>query len=413
MKKRFSTITLRETGEKKKVQITSDSKPVIRKELIDKWQALIDTAARIVNVPSGLIMRLNEENIEVFLKSETEGNPYKKGEKADLVYGLYCETVIGKQEKLIVADATKNAVWKDNNPDVGINMISYLGFPINWPDGEVFGTVCLLDNKENHYNKNYENLLFHIKKHIESDLNLSVLNSNLKHRNTELEHLNNTKSRFLSLISHDIRGNIATIDEFLKLIIKDYDNLDKERIKTLLSSLSQNASTSYETLENLLRWSKNDVVQLEPDLAQVDIIATIERVLHYYKQSIELKSISIKKHYSEARAFVYSDENMLTVIFRNIISNAIKYNRKRGSIHISVDKTDDKHIVEIKDTGIGIEKINLENLFMYREEEKTGTGGESSAGIGLMITKEFLDKLDAQIEVESKRHEGTTIKIML
>ena len=155
------------------------------------------------------------------------------------------------------------------------------------------------------------------------------------------------------------------------------------------------------------------MVQLEPDLAQVDIIATIERVLHYYKQSIELKSISIKKHYSEARAFVYSDENMLTVIFRNIISNAIKYNRKRGSIHISVDKTDDKHIVEIKDTGIGIEKINLENLFMYREEEKTGTGGESSAGIGLMITKEFLDKLDAQIEVESKRHEGTTIKIML
>ena len=218
MKKRFSTITLRETGEKKKVQITSDSKPVIRKKLIDKWQALIDTAARIVNVPSGLIMRLNEENIEVFLKSETEGNPYKKGEKADLVYGLYCETVIGKQEKLIVADATKNAVWKDNNPDVGINMISYLGFPINWPDGEVFGTVCLLDNKENHYNKDYENLLFHIKKHIESDLNLSVLNSNLKHRNTELEHLNNTKSRFLSLISHDIRGNIATIDEFLKLI---------------------------------------------------------------------------------------------------------------------------------------------------------------------------------------------------
>ena len=76
-------------------------------------------------------MKLNEETIEVFVKSNTEGNPYKTGEEAKLIYGLYCETVIGTQKQLLVPDATKSKVWNENNPDVDINMISYLGLPVN------------------------------------------------------------------------------------------------------------------------------------------------------------------------------------------------------------------------------------------------------------------------------------------
>ena len=148
---RYSKVTIRGEQQSKIVKIGSSLKPDIEKAIIEKWQSIIDTGARLVDVPSGLIMRLKEQTIEVFLSSKTTNNPYKAGEQAELVYGLYCETVIGKQQKLLVSDATKNEVWKDDNPDVEINMISYLGYPLNWPDGEVFGTVCLLDNKENQY----------------------------------------------------------------------------------------------------------------------------------------------------------------------------------------------------------------------------------------------------------------------
>src|SRR6056297_1282758 len=163
---KYANVIIRSRNESKKVKIGSASKPDISLTVMRKWQSLLDTVAKIVNVPSALIMRLNENSIEVFLKSRTEGNPYEKGEEAKLIYGLYCETVIGTQEKLMVPDATKSEVWSKNNPDVDINMISYLGFPINWPDGEVFGTVCLLDNKENNYNDNFKKLLHLTKKHI-------------------------------------------------------------------------------------------------------------------------------------------------------------------------------------------------------------------------------------------------------
>ncbi len=180
MKKKQSTVTIREFQKQKTVSITTDDMPEINSEIINKWQSLIDVTAKIVNIPSALIMKLNENTIEIFLKSQTDGNPYEVGEKTELIYGLYCETVIGTQKKLLVPDATKSFVWKDNNPDIDLNMISYLGFPINWPNNDVFGTICLLDNKENDYSKNYEDLLLKIKQHFETDLKLLVDNQELK-----------------------------------------------------------------------------------------------------------------------------------------------------------------------------------------------------------------------------------------
>lgn len=211
MNERHSNITVRETNKRKTVKIGSELKPEIVSGVIRKWQSLIDITAKIVGVPSGLIMKLNEETIEVFVKSNTEGNPYEAGEEAKLIYGLYCENVIGTQKQLLVPDATKSKVWKENNPDVGINMISYLGLPINWPDGEVFGTVCLLDKKENHFSADYIDLLTQVKNHIETDLQLLVASKELDRQNIELkqtvelnEKLRNSDKRFRIIFENSL-----------------------------------------------------------------------------------------------------------------------------------------------------------------------------------------------------------------
>jgi len=410
---KFSTINLRESNQSKKVRIGSDLKPVIQEKIITKWQSLIDTAARIVNVPSGLIMRLNEKTIEVFLKSNTPGNPYENGEEADLVYGLYCETVVGTQEKLIVPDASKSSVWKDNNPDVDINMISYLGFPINWPDGEVFGTVCMLDNKENHYTSDYENLLMQVKDHLENDLELLITNQELKEKSKQLEQLSKTKSRFLSLISHDVRGNIATNDEFIKMIIEDLDQYNNDSLKPLLESISKSTTESREILEDLLSWSRNDILQLKPEPEEINITAVIDKILRFFHHGISIKNINVQTSYYTANALIRSDENMLTVALRNIISNAIKYNYKNGDLKISVKKQDDKHIISIGDTGRGMPQETIDRLFTYEPGQSRGTHREDSAGIGLILTKEFLDKLGAEISVSSKPGLGTNVELVL
>jgi c-di-GMP phosphodiesterase len=408
---RFSTVTIRGRNESRRVKIGSTLKPEIQESIINKWQSLIDTVARIVKVPSGLIMRLNEDTIEVFLRSNTEGNPYEKGEKAALRYGLYCETVIGEQQKLLVPDATKSKTWRENNPDVAIDMISYLGYPVNWPDGEVFGTVCLLDNKENNYNKDYQDLLHQIKMHLENDLEILVLNKDLNEINIQLHTSNTLKSKFLSLISHDIRGSVAGINEFIKMIVRDFDQYDRTRLKLILETLGQNASSANDTLENLLSWSRNDILQLQPDLKYINIVDVIENLLFFFNQSILMKGIKVSKSYDSKKAYVIADENMITVVFRNLISNAIKFNNKHGEIQITIKNLGEKQEITIKDSGIGMCQETKEKLFMYDKNHAMGTQGESSAGIGLILTKEFLEKLDAQIDVISETGKGTTVRV--
>jgi len=191
------------------VPITSSEKPLIKKEIERKWQTLVDLMAKVIGVPSGLIMKLDESSIEVFLKSRQKENPYHEHEQADLATGLYCETVVGKRTSLIVPNAREDPEWKDN-PDVKLKMISYLGFPIVWPDGEVFGTLCVLDNKKNKYSDLYIELMLQFREVLELDLKILLERDYLKKQNL-------SKELILREIHHRVKNNFNAIISFLRL----------------------------------------------------------------------------------------------------------------------------------------------------------------------------------------------------
>ncbi|HDZ16946.1 MAG TPA: PAS domain S-box protein, partial [archaeon] len=154
---------------------------VIPKDIIHKWQKFANLLAEFIQIPAALIMKLNPPYIEVFTSSKTNENPYKVGEKEYFdKSGLYCEHVIKTRNKLLVSNAIKEEYW-NKNPDIKLGMISYLGFPLFWPDGEAFGTICVLDLKENHYNENQNSLLEEFKHIIET--HLSLLYENCKRDN--------------------------------------------------------------------------------------------------------------------------------------------------------------------------------------------------------------------------------------
>jgi GAF domain-containing protein len=158
----------------------------VGEEIVAKWQSVVDTMAELIHVPAGLIMRISSSDIEVFVASETKGNPYHPGDKEHLIdSGLYCETVIRTKSRLLVPNATTDEEWKDN-PDIELDMISYLGYPIILPTGDVFGTICVLDDKENRYSEIYEQLVLQFKEVIESHLLLLHKNQALSQVNQEL-----------------------------------------------------------------------------------------------------------------------------------------------------------------------------------------------------------------------------------
>jgi PAS domain S-box-containing protein len=146
------------------------SEIVIPDDVVAKWQSALNILAKVVQVPAALIMKVEPPFIEVFRSSESSGNPYRVGDR-ELLAGLYCERVITSRKKLLVPNALKDPDW-DKNPDIKLGMISYLGLPLLWPNGEVFGTICVLDSKENRYQAEYESLLRQFKRLVEAHLSL-------------------------------------------------------------------------------------------------------------------------------------------------------------------------------------------------------------------------------------------------
>jgi GAF domain-containing protein len=148
----------------------------IPSHILDSWQDIVDLLVDLIDVPAALIMHVHDPDIEVFVASRNESNPYVAGDSEHVWgSGLYCETVLKTKEKLLLPDARLDPGW-DHNPDIELGMISYLGLPIMLPDGEPFGTICVLDNRPNGYSARYEALLAKMRDLIESELEMVHVN---------------------------------------------------------------------------------------------------------------------------------------------------------------------------------------------------------------------------------------------
>src|SRR6202008_4981149 len=135
-------------------------------EIIRKWQNVVNLLAEIMHVPSASIMRVDPPHIKIFVSSSSKGNPCEPGA---LDTGPYCKTVLKTGQPLLVPDALENEAWKANL-QVRLGMISYLGVPISWPDGRLFGTICVRDNKRNEYSEAYLKLLLPFRDMLQADL---------------------------------------------------------------------------------------------------------------------------------------------------------------------------------------------------------------------------------------------------
>ncbi|ABM01301.1 diguanylate cyclase/phosphodiesterase [Shewanella amazonensis SB2B] len=164
------------------------------------WQEIVDLVADITECPSALIMRIHEDDIEVFASSRSAGNPYVPHARDALGHGLYCETVIRERQQLEVPNALKDPEWA-NNPDIKLGMICYCGLPIFWPDNTPFGTICILDNKERHFNDRVHALLGRFQSALEGHLQILYHKSELKVLNEELEHKVQERTQRLAELS--------------------------------------------------------------------------------------------------------------------------------------------------------------------------------------------------------------------
>lgn len=235
----------------------------------------------------------------------------------------------------------------------------------------------------------------------------------LKKSEARLKELNATKDKLFSIIGHDLKGPLNNILGFSELINQGFENYSTDEIKRynkLIYQLSQSVS---ELLENLLTWSRaqRNIINVLPH--NVAIYFTVEKCFGLLIQNAIQKEIRLKNNVPPSTV-VFADEAMITTVLRNLISNSIKFTHRGGTISISATPFSETVEIEVKDTGIGIAPEKIPHLFQPNENQSSvGTEGEKGTGLGLIICKDFVDKNNGNIRVESEQDTGTTFVISL
>jgi PAS domain S-box-containing protein len=144
-------------------------KPDIPDDILARWQEIVDLTAEIVEVPAALINRFEPEYIEILATSSKSGNPYKPGDRASLAKRPYCSALRSAESMFLLRDAREDPTWS-HGAATEHGMIAYLGLALRWPDGDLFGTICVMDSKKNEFTGRYQRLLGTLKNLVDSDL---------------------------------------------------------------------------------------------------------------------------------------------------------------------------------------------------------------------------------------------------
>jgi signal transduction histidine kinase len=241
----------------------------------------------------------------------------------------------------------------------------------------------------------------------------NVLVYQLEGTRIKLEEAIKQKDKFFSIISHDLKSPFQGLLGLTNIIVEDIEGLNLKEIKEYTSLLHNSAESIYKLLENLLEWSRLQRDMIEFQITKVNLNSLVEPIIEIQSQNLKNKNISLENLVSN-NLDISADVNMVTTIIRNLISNAVKYTRHNGSIVISAKDKSDSVEISVKDSGIGIPEDMLNKLFVVGEKtSRLGTDGESSTGLGLVLCKEYVEKHNGTILVESDEDKGSTFIITL
>jgi two-component system sensor histidine kinase/response regulator len=254
---------------------------------------------------------------------------------------------------------------------------------------------------------NKSELNMRVKTHIDLKLSKDRIIESRK----ELSESNATKNKFFSIIAHDLKNPLSGLLNISEALL-NIDNSETQQIDELHKMLHRVVMSQFKLLENLLEWSSLQTQNRTVNFENCSLEEIIEDIEDLFETLARNKKIKINFIKPDKEQYAYGDERMIETILRNIVSNAIKFTGENGTVEISIYDSDIGVGVKVSDTGIGIKKERIENLFNYFETISTsGTYGEAGTGLGLSLAKELIDMINGQIFVESVVDKGSMFKI--
>jgi len=243
-------------------------------------------------------------------------------------------------------------------------------------------------------------------------LSLSLVNTYLraeqiKVQNSELSQLNAVKDKFFSIIAHDLKSLFITITGYSKILVEQVQEKDFEGVEQYSETIFKSSERASTLLMNLFEWSRSQTGHMKYNPVNFDLIQLINEVVLLLSTMAFSKSIKINKNKSSVVP-AYGDKDMLSTVLRNLLTNAIKFSNVGGDIILNVEEKQDGITVLIKDFGVGIPANKIKELFQMDQNYSTpGTQNEKGTGLGLILCKEFIEKHNGKIWVESQEGKST------
>lgn len=209
------------------------------------------------------------------------------------------------------------------------------------------------------------------------------------------------------IIAHDLRNPFNTILGFSELLLSNIDKIDHEKIVKYVTTIHSTGKNTYKLLENLLEWSRSQTGTIEFNPENLVIEKLITDVIDLSENSLKSKNITISCEISDS-LIAFADHNMVSTVLRNLVSNAIKFTNRNGTIQLKALRQNNKVQITVSDSGIGIDEARKNNLFGINEKMVTaGTENEQGTGLGLVLCQEFITKHKEKIWVESQVGKGS------
>lgn len=263
----------------------------------------------------------------------------------------------------------------------------------------------------------YKTLLTQIRNQFE---HVNRQNEELRHLNEKLtdseakaRELARMKDKFFSILSHDLRGPMSTALMFLSALKEDPESMSKQRMEKFFARLSENFTNLNNLMVNLLNWARSQMQAIHVSEERVNLAEVAQRNIALFSEQIEEKDLSCEVQ-SERPTFGLADQNMIDFVIRNLLSNAIKFTPEKGKIKIHLEQGEQKTVVKISDSGVGMSDDQLHKLFISEEHLSTrGTANEIGTGLGLSLCREFIEQNKGELLVSSIKDQGTTFCIRL
>lgn len=232
----------------------------------------------------------------------------------------------------------------------------------------------------------------------------------LKAKAEDLERINQTKNKMFSIVSHDLRAPIASIQGYLQLLSEmDIDHQDRQKIKGDLMLMTQHTDIM---LSNLLMWSTSQMEGIIIDKKLRNLAEIISPVIEVFRSIAARKGVELF-FTIEPDLQISADKNMLQLVIRNILSNAIKFTHSGGSVNLRASCENSSCEITISDTGVGMSELIQSSIFSVKAQSSYGTENEKGVGLGLSLSKEFTELQGGMIRFESELGVGTTFFITM